>query len=478
MKRMLCIRLKRDDCKLPIENGKLQIRRLVEQFSPIVGIEPTEAACGFIAPESLLLDITGLAHLFGGEAALAAEIFRDFTRLGLNVRVGIADTIGAAWAAAHYGRGKAEDCKLHCSSDDTAAFLSPLPIEALRLPEETVGLLHQLGIASIGQAEALPREELSSRFGPVLLERLDQAFGRLDESVPACPVPPTFAAQWSFEHPTTRRETIEAAVEHLVRRVAAMLARCGRGAVRLECRLDLDIHHPPSTIRHLPLSVGLFQPTAEAEHLFQLVRLQLERLRTASPVTVIYVAAALTAPLQPRKQAMLFEFDDDNRPHPRHLASLVERLSSRLGRGAVLGVRLRPEAQPEFSWQYDPLVENRRRRRPRKTLPADLPPRPLRLLPRPLRLAATGFCGAAVPAVRAGGTPAPPLIHGPPLRLHLAGREHLIAQSWGPERIETGWWRGRLAGRDYFRVETNTGRRFWLFRRLRDEKWFLQGMFE
>ena len=473
MKRIACIRLPKTNCKLQIEKCKLQFLECCGRFSPIVGLEPTDG-------DSLLLDITGLAHLFGGEAALAAEIFGDFARLGQNVRVGIADTIGASWAAAHYGRGKAEDCKMqnaNCKMQN-AAFLSPLPIEALRLPEETVGLLHQLGITSIGQAEALPREELSSRFGPVLLERLDQAFGRLEESVPAWPVTATFAVQWSFEHPTTRRETIEAAVEHLVRRVAAMLARCGRGAVRLECRLDLDIHHPSSTIHQFPLSVGLFQPTAEAEHLFQLVRLQLERLRIASPVTAVYVAAALTAPLQPRRQATLFDFDGDNRPHPRQLASLVERLSSRLGRGAVLGVRLRPEAQPEFSWQYDPLVENRRRRHPRKTLPADLPPRPLRLLPRPLRLAATGFCGAAVPAARAGGTPAPPLIHGPPLRLHLAGREHRIAHIWGPERIETGWWRGRLVGRDYFRVETATGRRFWLFRRLRDEKWFLHGMFE
>ena len=98
-------------------------------------------------------------------------------------------------------------------------------------------LLDELGLTRIGQLEALPREELSSRFGPALLRRLDQAFGRLDEPVPACRFAPQFAARWSAEWPTARRETIDAAVEHLVGRVATMLKHCGQGALRLECRL-------------------------------------------------------------------------------------------------------------------------------------------------------------------------------------------------------------------------------------------------
>ena len=124
---------------------------------------------------------------------------------------------------------------------ETPTLLSPLPPEALRLPAETVRLLGELGIARIGQLEALPRRELSSRFGPMLLVRLDQAFGRLPEPVPVCPTAPKFAADWSAEYPTSRRETIRAALEHLIRRVAAMLARCGRGVLRLECRLTLEI---------------------------------------------------------------------------------------------------------------------------------------------------------------------------------------------------------------------------------------------
>ena len=96
MRRIACIRLPAKDGKSPIEH--------CGRFSPIVGFEPTD-------PQSVLLDITGLAHPFGGETALAEAIVRDFTRLGLNIQLAVADTIGAAWAAAGYsGRGTSFTC--------------------------------------------------------------------------------------------------------------------------------------------------------------------------------------------------------------------------------------------------------------------------------------------------------------------------------------------------------------------------------
>jgi protein ImuB len=173
----------------------------------------------------------------------------------------------------------------------------------------------------------------------------------------------------------------------------------------------------------------------------------------------VSVEAAATAPLQ-RRQQELFS-DGTQRRDPRHLAVLLERLSSRLGRRAVLGVRLMSDAAPQRAWRHDPLIGACRPRRRRPKPPAELPPRPLRLLPRPAPLDAM----SVVP-------------DGPPLRFHLYGREHQVARTWGPERIETGWWRGCVVGRDYYRIETTTGRRFWLFRRLRDGQWFVHGMFE
>ena len=548
MKRIVCIRLKRATGKSPVERCESQVLECCGQFSPIVGFEPTD--------RSVLLDITGLAHLFGGERTMAEAIARELARLGFAACLAVADTIGAAWAAAQHDTMQIEKCKLQNAKCKTSAaeptepifnlhfsicifqsssFLGSLPIESLRLPAETVRVLHELGLVSIGQLEALPRDEFLPRFGPVLLQRLDQAFGRLDEPVPACSLPPKFEAGWSAEHPTARRETIGAALEWLIARVAAMLARCGRGALRLDCRLALDCRDQgyaegdspafpcrcleqavPSerfasntayskqwhtgyaegdspifaetkigtvpaetkigTVRnrphlHLSLSVGLFRPTADAKRLFELVQLQLERLRIASPVTAIHVTASPTSPLEPRQQATLFDLDGRCNLGRLSLTALVERLSSRLGDRAVVGVRLRPEAQPELSWHYDPLVGVRRRCRVKGDSPLfaetkigtvpELPPRPLRLLPRPLPLAVTSI----VP-------------DGQPLRFLLDGEEHSISRHWGPERIETGWWRGGAIGRDYFRVETAAGRRFWIFRRLRDGKWFLHGTFE
>ncbi|MCE5267686.1 MAG: DNA polymerase Y family protein [Planctomycetaceae bacterium] len=503
MRRIACIRWNNGDCRSPTDGSAGQadrcpsdVRQLAERcrkYSPLVGWEATD--------KSLLLDITGVAHLFGGEPALGKAIVREMGQLGLSVRVALADTVGAAWAAARYGdlpvSTNPSICSLQSSllivsSRATATFLSPLPVEGLRLPEETVRLLRELGLRSIGQLEEVPREGFLSRFGPLLLRRLDQAFGRLDEPVCGSEPLPRFAAQWIADYPITKREMIEAVVEHLVRRVAAMLAQHGRGTLRLECRLAMEGLNPNFELRHLSLSVGLFQPTSAAGHLFELLKLQLEPLRIPSPVGEVRVTATLIAPLEPLQQGTLFDAHNDlhhkKKGDGAHLTALIERLSSRLGATAVVGVRLRPEAQPELAWHYDPLVGNRRRgsRMTRSrdrgitergttgkdrdaTEQVTLPPRPLRLLMRPRLL----DCGAGAPALFRADAP-----QTPPSRFRLDGREYQLTRHWGPERIETGWWRGQPIGRDYYRVETVTGSRYWLFRRLRDGKWFLHGVFE
>ena len=439
-----------------------------ERFSPIVGLEDSAA------PESLLLDITGLAHLFDGEALLAEEIIHDFARRGLTARVAVADTTGAAWAVAHFN----SSFITHHSSfivphssftvlppGETLAALCPLPVAALRLPEKTVGLLRQLGIDRIGQLEALPRDELSSRFGPELLRRWDQAIGRLAEPVPAHVQSAKLEAAWAAEHPTARRESIEAVLEQLIGKVAQMLATLDRGAMRLECRLDCGPGGPMEEDavegNAVRVSVGLFRPTASPGHLFSLAQVQFERLVLPGPLVAMHVAVTATAPLPERQQELFFHGDGLPRRHSRDLAELVERLSSRLGRRSALRVRLVSEAQPELAWRGDPLVDGSRRRRLRRQAPAELPSRPLRLLRRPVGLGVTSI----VP-------------DGPPVRFQFGGRGHRITNSWGPERIETGWWRNRTVGRDYYQVETASGCRYWLFRRLRDGRWFLHGMFE
>jgi len=553
-----------------------QLAACCQRFSPIVGVEDSPD------PDSLFLEITGLGHLFGGEAGLAEQVAAEFAARGLFVRMAIADTLGAAWAVAHFGpvpvvrekspgsnehcRLQIADCKLQIgdtrdapairrglashqdssqpprrhaevtlSTTETASkpqapttknpfsicnlqfaiynlqsafFIVPpnqtlpalrgLPIEALRLPGPTVELLHSLGVRQIGQFELLPREELGCRFGPQLLRRWDQAVGLLSEPVPAQPLPPRFEASEELEYPTAHRQAVGLVLERLIARVAELLLRHGRGALRLECRLDCQ------SAGQVRFAVGLFHPSASPRHLLQLVGMHLEQLSIPSPVVALAVEASLTDRLDPRQEELFC--DGPGRRGLRLLTALVDRLTSRLGRGSVLRARLVPEAQPELACQYDPLIGNPARSvwqragaRGKGKLQSEQckmknekcklqianwatsppssfilhpssfvshpssfpPPRPLRLLRRPVLLAAM----AVMP-------------DGPPLAFRLRGREHRIARSWGPERIETGWWRGRPIGRDYFRVETTTGQRYWLFRRLADGRWFLHGRFE
>jgi len=486
MKRILCLTFAKP-CDIE------PLARWCMRFSPSVGIESSPPA------ESLLLDITGVAHLFGGEAGLVETILRELAAKGLRVQAAVADTIGAAWAVAHFGskeeggrmkaEGGAAGCQLSVVScqlrrttapptrsagtprcpDGPRTFhpssfilppsslllvppgqaltaLRPLPVEALRLPRAVAALLRELGIRRIEQLEALPRRELRPRFGPGLLEHWDRAVGRLDEPLPLYRPGLRFAAGWSPEVPLARREAIEAGLAKLAGHLSEMLCRAGRGAMQLECRLECTAGDP------LQVSVGLFQPTAWAEHLVQLLAVRLERLRIAGPVRHVRLAAPATAPLQPRPQELFSGAEKGTNAFC--LAGLVDRLSNRLGQHAVVRVRLVPDAQPEMAYRYVPLVKHCRR------LPCgkDAKPqaaRPLRLLTTPLLLPS-----------------------GLPLPLRFFGHAHRIAKTWGPERIETGWWRGQTVGRDYYRVETSTGRRFWIFRNLRDGRWFLHGVFE
>ncbi len=191
--------------------------------------------------------------------------------------------------------------------------------------------------------------------------------------------------------------------------------------------------------------------------------MQLERTTLPGPVRALAVCVPVAAPREPRQQE-LFGAVDRRQQH--ELARLVDRLSSRLGSTGVLRPRLLAEAQPEHACRWIPLTSSEASAASSPAADAaalDAPgpiDRPLQLQhpPRPVQVLAV----------------AP---DGPPVRFRDQRRWHHVLQSWGPERIETGWWRGRTVRRDYYRVETSSGQRFWLFRQLDDNRWFLQGTF-
>ena len=223
-----------------------QLAEWCERFSPIVGIEhcqPRIAECGLHKgarePESLLLDVTGIGAVFGNESTLAERVAKEFREQGYFVHIAIADTIGAAWAAAHFGCRSSHGDIIIIPAGEPMAALASLPVLALRLPIEISETLHQLGIENIGQLLTLPRTSLLSRFGDDLLVRLDQASGQVDELINALHPLPEFEVEHQFEHPTDQRDTIELVLKQLLKRVGCLLINQGQGVLQLECHFDV-----------------------------------------------------------------------------------------------------------------------------------------------------------------------------------------------------------------------------------------------
>jgi protein ImuB len=418
-----------------------------ERYSPLVGWKTISA----LPPsthlaEALFLDIQGIGPLFGGEDALAQDLLGEMKKRGFSPRLGIADTVGAAWAVTFQAREVTV-----VQREDLPIALAPLPVAALRLEGEQLDKLRQLGVTTIEQLNQLPRAGLQARFGTALLLRIDQALGAAEEVIEPHKPAPEFYAEWALEIPTQRRDEVEIILTHLVKQMVGQLLQRQRGAMQLVGRLDA------AGVRPVWFSAGLYRPTAATRHLLELVLLQIERLQLPEPIGRISLSAPLTAALK-ASQRCLFqdEFHDASA-----MSHLLDRLSSRLGPAAVLQVRPRSDPLPERTVELHPVLQNRKK----SVAPIgwrSLTYRPLVLLPSPIKLPITT---AVMP-------------DGPPLRFEYEQRTYVVARHWGPERIESGWWRQRGARRDYYRVETTIGTRFWLFRELQHGEWFLHGVFE
>jgi protein ImuB len=342
--------------------------------------------------------------------------------------------------------------------------LGLLPPAALRLPEEAVYLLAQLGIDRIDALLALPRTAIPARFGALVLQRLDQALGRMNEVIVPHRVPPDVEVAFPFEPPTPHLAVLNQALEQLLEQVHQTLDTRGWGVRHLECRLFHEVA-PPDCIE-----LGLVRASDCPKHLGMLLRTRLEQVKLEEPICELKLHVLQTEPLAVEQG----EFFADELPLiQERLAALIDRLSNRLGKEAVTRVLLVPDCQPEYACRFEPMIgsaTDKRRSGDKSRLPlgdktAPEPPsvgaRPVQLWRMPIRIEVM----SAVP-------------EGPPLRFRWEGVEHRVIRSWGPERIETGWWRGTDIRRDYYITATERGVRFWVFRACQDGRWFLHGCFE
>jgi protein ImuB len=436
------------------EREATALRRLAlwaERFSPAVAVDELQPGL-----EGLTLDMTGGAHLFGGEAALLAEIERRLEAAGVPARAAMADTPGAAWALARFGEEKL------APPGAAREALADLPVEALRLGEGALKLLRRFGLKRIGELYPLPRAGLARRFGAEegvqLVRRLDQALGI--EAEPLEPVRPApLYRTWScFAEPLIDIEGVAHVLPRLVEALAAQLERDGKGARRLVLtgfRVDG---------RTTGIEAGLSVPAAAPAHLLRLLKERgLERLDLGFGVDVLMLSAHKAEAARVRQTDIAPAVAGAEEA----LAALIDRIEAKLGEGAVRRPALVDSHIPERSeaWVSAPPPQSGGGGPPE----AVEGPRPLLLLdpPEPIETLAD-------------------LPDSAPARFTWRRVSHKVARADGPERLSPEWWlhaEGRT--RDYYRVEDESGRRFWLYREglyaredsARPPSWWMHGVF-
>jgi protein ImuB len=420
------------------------------RYTPLVGLSP---------PHGMMLDISGCAHLFGGEEAMRKDIGRRLAVQGFKSRLAIAGTAGAAWALARFGD------KRIVANADLSNTLRALPLAALRIDADKIDALTRVGLKKIADITDRPRAPLAARFGATLLRRLDQAMGVMEEPItPRLPLPP-YIAERCFAEPITHEAYILQTIEHLAAELARRMEERGEGARALQ----VTLYRVDGAVRRL--SVATSKPLRDTRALCRLFK---ERFSTLideldpgygfDVIRLSVTTAEKTSAAQ--KDIVTSATGSDDIHH------LIDRMGVRFGLNRVTRFTPNDSHIPEYAVVEVPahhpppsMVEGTNQNQQDAVGPS----RPLRLFERPEEIKAI----AEVP-------------DGPPARFDWRRITHEVTHTEGPERIAMEWWRddkGQPMTRDYFRVEDDRGRRFWLYREglfgpeTQTPRWFMHGLF-
>jgi len=406
------------------------LRRWATRYCPWVGLE---------GEDGLVLDITGSAHLFGGEAAMLDDMRARLDRAGLAARLGLAPTRGAAWALARHGGAREQ-----AGTGENPDTLGRLPVAALRLEPDTVTALERLGLRTIADLAATPRAPLTRRFGPGVLLRLDQALGTRPEQIAPETEPPHYGVRLTLPEPIGLVDDVMAGTARLVERLCAQLKENAAGARALcltlrrvdqacqqvELRLASAMRDPARILPLFERGVG----TVDAGFGIDQLRLQ----------------ATVVEPLADAQLGAIPRRGGGDR-----LEDLITRIGTRIGLENIRRFLPADSHIPERGFLVAPAAWSR----PEGAWVALRPRPPVLFRPEPI----------------AGTGPRPP----GQFRWRRMSFETVVAT--GPERIAPEWWLdddGWRAGmRDYWHVQTRQGRRLWLFHTPQDPGWFVQGEF-
>ncbi len=397
-------------------------------------------------PDGLVLNVTGCAHLWGGEMQYMKDIYLRLKNRGYDLRVAMADTIGAAWARAHYGDGN----PIIETGGQMEALLS-LPASALRLETEVTERLIKLGLRQIRQFINMPRSALRRRFGPGLILRLDQALGHEEESThPVIPIE-LFRERLPCLEPIITATGIEIALQRLLETLCHRLQQEGKGIRKAEFRgfrIDNKIEK---------IEIGTNRATFNKTHLFKLFEEKISSMEPALGIELFMLEASKTEKISPSQQKC---WRSPGSLEDVVMAEFLDRLTNRFGASPIRRYMPDEHHWPERSFKQAAdfleqltvswLVDR---------------PRPIHLLLKPQAVEVTA-----------------PIPDYPPMMFRYQGKLHKIKKADGPERIEPEWWIAEGLHRDYYTVEDEEGGRYWLFRAghyTEDDppQWFIHGFF-
>jgi nucleotidyltransferase/DNA polymerase involved in DNA repair len=412
----------------------------VRRWSPIAAVTP---------PDGLWLDLAGCDHLHGGEARFCQRLLAFCKRAGFTARAAVADTAGAAHALARFAPSELTIVPTR----ETVRAISPLPIAALRLSGPALTAARRFGFETIGDLLPVARGPLARRLGLAAIARLDQAIGGVAEPITPRMDLTTPVVERRLMEPIGTAEAIARVMEDLLGDLATMLQARGLGVRSLRfvgSRVDGT---------EQIVGVGTSRPTRETAHLLRLLKLRIEKIDPGMGMEQFWLAAPHTEPLDAVDLGAVLAGDVVIRDPAR----LVDVVAGRIGPAAVFRLAPMPSHVPERAVaRADPVVA-----------PGTWPSwqRPVRLFARPEPL-------WGVIAL---------LPDQPPRRFEWRGTRYKVVAGDGPERIHGEWWRRDAevwAVRDYYRVEDETGGRFWVFRRgdgVVDDtgnlSWWIHGVF-
>ncbi|WP_299922875.1 DNA polymerase Y family protein [uncultured Pelagimonas sp.] len=464
------------------------LHRWAGKFSPWVAAAP---------PDALVIDLTGCAHLFGGEEQLAEQVAQDCADLGLSVRLGIADTLGAAWALArftaqdggvshrsgdaidqearatrsragkrrHWTRGGAAPRNGTAPSlqdriapvGKTWQVMSPLPVAALRIDPQLVDQLNRLGLRRVGDLIGQPRAGLARRFGRGLVDKMDQAIGSAPEPISPAKPPERFSVRLSFPEPIGLEEDVAAGLARMLDQLCTKLKAKGRGARTLR----IEAHRCDGQMEWQQVSAAV--ASCDTHRLMPLLRMKLPEIEAGPGIDMLRLEATGHDAMQDRRMAghaVAAARGKQRKDQGAALEDLLGRIGARIGMDAITRKHPASSHIPEkcatvlaAAWSD-----------PAEDWPEPPTPRPLLMWP--------------AEAVTAPDTATPPK------HFHWRGRPFETLTAKGPERIAPEWWLDepawRSGPRDYWRVVTDHGDRLWLYYAhggTMSSGWFCQGSF-